>query len=272
MSSGKSPSAAHRASVTGDEPGPLFLWIYNLLFWPYLLVSCAVLFIPALLIWLCTFAWDPKLRALSRFTSLWGAHYLTWGPRTAVTVEGLGHTNPDAPCVYVSNHQSMVDILAIFATRLPFKWVSKVENFYAPFLGWNMVLNRYVPLKRRHLPSIVRMVRRCNAVLRGGESLFVFPEGTRSDDGELGPFFRGAFRLAVRNRVPIVPMVLAGTRDVLPKGRLRVVPRHVRVRILAPVDPGSVGYDHKRLHDVVRAHMLEEQGRMRSQPGTPRPC
>jgi 1-acyl-sn-glycerol-3-phosphate acyltransferase len=143
--------------------------------------------------------------------------------------------------------------------------VSKVENFYAPFLGWNMVLNRYVALKRGHLPSIMRMVRRCNAVLRGGESLFVFPEGTRSPDGNLLPFYRGAFRIAARNRVPIVPLLLVGTGDVLPKGRFQIIPRHVRVRILDPIDPASVGNDHKRLHDAVRARMIEEQARMREQ-------
>lgn len=266
MNSDEAPTPARSEAVTADEPNRLFVGIYNLLFWPYLLVSCAVLFVPALLLWLLTFPWDRRLRALSRYTSLWGAHYLMWGPRTGVTVEGLERTNPDAPCVYVSNHQSMVDILALFATRLPFKWVSKVENFYAPFLGWNMVLNGYVPLKRGHLPSIMRMVRRCNALLRRGESLFVFPEGTRSDDGELRPFFRGAFRIAIRNRVPIVPIVLEGTRDALPKGRFRIVPCHVRVHILDPVDPSSVDYDPRRLHDVVRARMLEEQARMRARP------
>src|SRR5262245_51243574 len=157
----------------------------------------------------------------------------------------------------------MVDILAVFATRLPFKWVSKVENFYAPFLGWNMAMNRYVALKRGHLPSILRMVRTCNRLIREGESLFVFPEGTRSPDGELRPFYRGAFRIAARNKVAVVPIVVEGTATILPKGKFRIVPRHVLVRVLAPVDPASVGYDHKRLHDVVRARMAEEQARIR---------
>lgn len=250
-------------ALEAREPSAPVLVLYNLLYWPYLFGTCAILFVPALAIWLATFFWDRRLRALGWYTSLWGAHYLTWAPLTGVTVEGLSRVPGDRPCVYVSNHQSMVDILAVFATRLPFKWVSKVENFYAPFLGWNMVLNRYVPLKRGHLPSIMRMVRACNARLREGSSLFVFPEGTRSEDGELRSFFRGAFRIAVRNRVPIVPMIIEGTGQVLPKGRFRIAPRPVLVRILDPVDPASVDYDHKRLHDVVRARMIEEQGRIR---------
>lgn len=251
------------SSQAEREPHAIVLAIYNLLYWPYLLGSCAALFVPALLIWAATVFWDRRLRALTWYTTLWGAHYLAWAPLAGVTVEGLSRAPRDRPCVYVSNHQSMVDILAVFATRLPFKWVSKVENFYVPFLGWNMILNRYVSLKRGNLPSILRMVRRCDAVLRGGESLFVFPEGTRSEDGRLRSFFRGAFRIAVRNRVPIVPILIEGTHAILPKGRFWIVPRHVRVRVLDPVEPASVDHDHRRLHDVVRARMLDEQAQLR---------
>jgi 1-acyl-sn-glycerol-3-phosphate acyltransferase len=244
------------------------LLVYNLLYWPYLVFSCAVLFVPALLIWLFTFFWDRRRQVLGAYTSLWGAHYLAWAPFAGVTVEGRSRVPRGTPCVYVSNHQSMVDILAVFATRLPFKWVSKVENFYAPFLGWNMLLNRYIALKRGNLPSIRRMVRACDACLRSGDSLFVFPEGTRSSDGELKSFFQGAFRIAVRNRVPIVPMVIEGTHNILPKGQFRIVPRPVLVRVLEPVDPASVDYDHRRLHTMVRERMLAEQARIRGR--TPR--
>lgn len=272
MTSGQAPTKQDAQPEAGraigaqleKEPGGAILLIYNLVYWPYLLVSCAVLFVPALFIWLATFFWDKRLRLLGAYTSIWGAHYLAWAPLAGVTVEGRSRAPRQAACVYVSNHQSMVDILAVFATRLPFLWVSKVENFYVPFLGWNMWLNRYVPLKRGNLRSIRRMLRTCNARLQGGESLFVFPEGTRSADGELRSFFRGAFRIAAKNRVPIVPMLIEGTHRILPKGRFRIVPRHVLVRILDPIDPASVDYDAKRLHDEVRRRMLEEQARIRS--------
>lgn len=260
---GEGAGAEAGARKPEAELNGFILLVYNLLYWPYLILSCAVLFVPALLIWLFTFFRDPRRQALGAYTSLWGAHYLAWAPFAGVTVEGREHVPRGTPCVYVSNHQSMVDILAVFATRLPFKWVSKVENFYAPFLGWNMLLNRYIPLKRGNLPSIRRMVRACHACLRGGDSLFVFPEGTRSSDGELKSFFQGAFRIAVRNRVPIVPMVIEGTHNILPKGQFRIVPRPVLVRILEPVDPASVDHDHKRLHTLVRERMLAEQDRIR---------
>jgi 1-acyl-sn-glycerol-3-phosphate acyltransferase len=250
------------AALPPPQHGAVVLAIYNALYWPYLFLSCAVLFVPALLIFLVT-PWDRRRRALASFTSWWGAHYLTAAPLAGVTVEGLENAPRERACVYVSNHQSMVDILALFATRVPFKWVSKVENFYAPFLGWNMMLNGYVPLKRGHLPSIMRMVRTCLRRLRDGHSLFVFPEGTRSPDGEIGPFYRGAFVIAAKNRAPVVPMIIEGTGDILPKGTFTIRPRPVLVRVLAPVDPETVGFDAKRLHAVVRERMLEAQAIIR---------
>ena len=178
--------------------GPAGLRVYNALYWPYLALTCVLFFGPALVLWAFTL-FDRKKRALHSFTSFWGAHYLAWAPFASVRVthreRGLG----SGPCVYVANHQSMVDILAVFATYLPYRWVSKRANFFAPFLGWTMWLNGYVPLRRGHLPSIRRMLRRCEAELKAGNSLFVFPEGTRSDDGELKEFYRGAFWLAARS-------------------------------------------------------------------------
>lgn len=236
--------------------GAIGLRLYNALYWPYLALTCVVFFVPAVLIWALTF-WDPKKRLLHAFTSFWGAHYLAWAPFASVRVSGRELGLGAGPCVYVSNHQSMVDILAVFATYLPYRWVSKRENFFAPFLGWTMWLNGYVPLKRGHLPSIRRMLRRCEAELRAGNSLFVFPEGTRSDDGELRSFYRGAFWLAVRNGVPVVPVVIEGTRDILPKRTLLIRPQAVEVRVLPPVDAARFGHDDRALNAAVREQMAE---------------
>lgn len=242
--------------------GPLGLAIYNALYWPYLLVSCVLLFVPALLLFALTF-WDGKRRLLHAFTSYWGAHYLAWAPLASVHVEGREKRIGQGPCVYVVNHQSMVDILAVFAIHLPFLWVSKIENFRVPFLGWNMWLNGYVPLRRGFLPSILRMIRLCLRKLGAGHSLCVFPEGTRSPDGELQSFHRGAFWLAARARVPIVPIVVEGTGDIIAKGRLRIVPGPVLVRILDAIDPGVVGYDSRALRDLVHDTMSTELARIR---------
>lgn len=255
------------AAVVQERPttpaGIFFLAVYNVLYWPYLLVTCALGFGPALLIYLLTFPWDERRKILHAYTCFWGAHYLAWAPFAGVRVTGQEHARRAGACIFVSNHQSMVDILAVFAIHLPFLWVSKIENFYVPFLGWNMWLNGYVPLRRGYLPSIMRMVRTCHRKLAEGRSLFVFPEGTRSPTGNLIAFYPGAFRLAVRNNVPIVPVVIEGTRDILPKGRFFIRPRPVTIRLLDPVYPDSAGDDHRRLSDMVRTRMQRELDEIR---------
>ncbi len=238
---------------------PAFYWLYNLLFWPYLVLSSVVLFAVALLIFLLTFPFDRKRRILHRFTCLWAAHYLAWAPLASVRVLGKERIENLGPCVYVSNHQSMVDILAVFATELEFLWVSKIENFYAPFLGWNMLLNGYVAVKRGYLPSILRMVRTCHDKLARGHSLFLFPEGTRSPDGRMQKFFRGAFYLANKFRVPVVPIVLEGTNQVLRKHSALVNPGPVTVKVLEPVHPAEVDFDEVRLTALVHERMLAVQ-------------
>jgi 1-acyl-sn-glycerol-3-phosphate acyltransferase len=245
--------------------GPVGLTVYNLLYWPYLLSSCAVLFVPALLLFLVTF-WDPRRRALLLYTSRWGAHYLSRAPYAGVSVRGKDKLRGIGACVYVSNHQSMVDILAAFATHLPYMWISKKENFYVPFLGWNMWLSGYVPLKRGRLRSILGMVRLSLKKLSAGNSLFVFPEGTRSLDGNLRTFHRGAFWLAARNRVPIVPIVIEGTDRILPKGSFHIAPQPVVVSILDPVDPSVTAFDDRALCVEVRKRMAAELARLRHRP------
>jgi len=252
-----------RAREVTHGRGPLFNLLFSLAFWPYLLGSCAVFFWVAVAIFLVTLPFDRKRRVLHRFTCFWAAHYLAWAPFASVRVEGRERLANTGACVYVSNHQSMVDILAVFATYLDFLWISKRENFYAPFLGWNMVLNGYIPLKRGYFPSILRMVRTCRKKLGDGFSLFIFPEGTRSPDGTIQSFFRGAFYLANKYRVPVVPIVLEGTNHVLPKHSFTVRPGPVIVRVLEPVHPEEAGFDDARLMALVRERMLHEQERLR---------
>lgn len=102
-----------------------------------------------------------------------------------MTVRGRERIDPRATYVMVANHQSLLDILVLFRLFRHFKWVSKVENFKVPFVGWNMRLNRYIPLKRGDRASVIEMIARCERTLRSGSSIMMFPEGTRSQDGHL---------------------------------------------------------------------------------------
>jgi len=250
-------------SAPENELGPLGRFAFNAVFWPYLALSSVVLFFPALGLFLATAAFDKKRRILGRFTAEWGAHYIERAPYARVNVSGREHVDPNRTVIYVSNHQSLADTLAVFSVRAPALWVSKIEVFYAPFLGWNMSLNRFIPLKRGHLPSIMRMYRTCLRRIAEGHSLLVFPEGTRSRDGNLRPFFRGAFALAARTRVPIVPIVLEGTGDLLKKNTVGISPTTVDLVVLPAIDPAVVDYDSRKLRDHVRDVMAEELERLR---------
>src|SRR5215203_5281319 len=96
-----STSRPHPRRLDGSaEPGPVVLFVYNLLYWPYLFSTCALLFVPSFFLWLLTRPWDEKQRVLSWYTTGWGAHYLTRAPFAGVTVEGLERAPADAACVF----------------------------------------------------------------------------------------------------------------------------------------------------------------------------
>jgi 1-acyl-sn-glycerol-3-phosphate acyltransferase len=196
-------------------------------------VSSALLFPLAVLIWAVTAPFDRKRVVLHRFTCFWGSLYTWLNPAWPVEVTGREKIRPGVAYVMVANHQSLLDILVLFRLFRHFKWVSKIENFRIPFIGWNMSLNRYIRLRRGDRESVLEMMRACEQTLASGNSIMMFPEGTRSMDGRLRPFKPGAFALAQRMGVPLLPIVLEGTGDALPKRGFVLQGRHeIRIRVL----------------------------------------
>ena len=197
------------------------------------MVSSLLLFPIAMLIWLTTVWFDRRLVVLHRFTCFWASLYTWLNPAWRVHVEGREKIRPHVAYVMVANHQSLLDILVLFRLFKHFKWVSKIENFRLPCVGWNMSLNRYIKLRRGDRESIDQMMVACEATLRGGNPVMMFPEGTRSHDGRLRQFKHGAFTLAQRVAVPLLPIVIEGTADALPKRGFVLRGRHrITVRVL----------------------------------------
>ena len=218
----------------------LALHLLSLSFWTFLVLSSALLFPVAVLIWAVTAAFDTRLVALHRFTCFWASLYTRLNPAWPVTIEGRENIPRDVACVLVSNHQSFVDILVLFRLYAHIKWVSKIENFRVPLIGWNMSLNRYIKLVRGKRESVLQMMHDCENALAGGSSVMIFPEGTRSVDGRMRPFKPGAFEIAKRARCPIVPIALDGTSRALPKRGYLLRGKHpIRIRVLAPIAPAS---------------------------------
>ena len=212
------------------------LALLSLLFWSFLTLSSLALFPVAVLIWALTRPFDPKLRLLHQFTCFWGSLYTWLNPAWPVTIEGREKIDPREAYVMVANHLSMLDILVLFRLFSHYKWVSKIENFRVPCIGWNMSLNRYVKLRRGDRSSVMQMVRECIAHLERGSSIMMFPEGTRSPTGRLRSFKTGAFEIALAARRPVLPIVIQGTHHALPKRGVVLRGRHpIRVSVLDPV-------------------------------------
>jgi 1-acyl-sn-glycerol-3-phosphate acyltransferase len=143
--------------------------------------------------------------------------YLWVMPAWSVSIENRNKINTKKTYMIVSNHQSQLDILLAFRLFVPFKWVSKAEVFKLPFIGWNMTLNRYIKLFRGNRESAHKMMSECAGVLSNGNSIYFFPEGTRSATGIMKEFKSGAFVLAKKMGVSILPIAINGTRKALPK-------------------------------------------------------
>jgi 1-acyl-sn-glycerol-3-phosphate acyltransferase len=237
--------------------------IGSLLFWAFIAVSSVLLFPVAVLIWLVTRPFDPRTRALHLFTCFWASLYTWLNPAWRVRVSGREHIRRDATYVIVVNHLSLVDILVLFRLFVPFSWVSKVENFRVPFIGWNMRLNGYIPLRRGDKASAKAMMDACRSTLREGTSVMMFPEGTRSRTGELQPFKPGAFALALDTGVPLLPVVLDGSAQALPKRGWVLHGRHViTVEVLPEIEPAP-GADVAELTEDVRGVFVQAIARTR---------
>ncbi len=238
----------------------------SVLFWTYMSITNPLLWMVAVVLFAATAPFDRRRRLLHLYTSAWAYHYVKLLPLWATDIQGVEHIRRGQTYVLVANHQSLGDILLLFGLFRHFKWVSKREIFRVPFVGWNMRMNDYVGLVRGDAASIERMLGECRRHLRAGSSIMIFPEGTRSEDGQMKAFKRGAFALASELGIPVVPIVIDGTRDALPKHGLllrQVTELRMRVRVLPPVAPEAAD-DAQALSDRVRAKMATELARLRA--------
>ena len=185
---------------------------------------------------------------------------------TPVIAEGLESIPRNQPVMYASNHSSMFDIWALFAT-LPgsVRFVAKRELFKIPLLGAAMHAAGHIPIDRAARKKAFEAYdEAARTIQRGTSSIIVFPEGTRSRTGELLPFKNAPFGLAIAAQVPIVPVYVHHTFEILPKGAWRLRPRPIRLLVGAPIPTaGLAPDDRERLRDQVRAAMVALQSKAR---------
>ncbi|MBU0483844.1 MAG: 1-acyl-sn-glycerol-3-phosphate acyltransferase [Proteobacteria bacterium] len=180
-----------------------------------------------------------------------------------VTVEGGESLEPDKPYIFVVNHQSQFDIFALQGyANFDFRWLAKKELFKVPLFGAGMLQAGYIPIDRSHGRQAVKSLDAAARRISGGASVVVFPEGTRSPDGKLKPFKVGAMVLAIKAGVPLVPVAIIGSYEILPKGKL--LPRSGRILIRVGEPISIAGYDLKQKKELAE-RMQEEVARLLAQ-------
>ncbi len=178
-----------------------------------------------------------------------------------------GHLPADKrhPYVMVSNHESFVDMLLISHLKIEMKWLSKKSIFNIPLVGWMMKMSGDIPLVRGDRSSGSAALDLCKVWLDRKMSVMIFPEGTRSADGEMRAFKDGAFRLAIETGTPILPLVVHGTRSALRKHDWRLGDSRAEVRVLEPIETvGLTEADIPELRERVRELIVAEVASMRA--------
>lgn len=212
--------------------------LFSVAFWTYFVVTCLVMFPAALALWIVSLPFDRQGRVNHWFTCHWAMLYVRAYPGWTLEVVGREKIDPGKAYILAANHCSFADIILVYALFRQFKWVSKHTVFRAPIVGWNMYLCRYVAHVRGDEESGKKVVATCKRWLERGMSVLLFPEGTRSKDGNVQPFKHGAFTLALETRLPVVPIAIHGTHAVMPKHGTRVATQaRLKVEVLDPVPP-----------------------------------
>ena len=234
--------------------------------WMWLVIAgCIVLWLPLMaLVRLLTLPFDPDAYWTGFLFRKIGNVSFALSPLWSARVTGTMPADPRRPYIVVSNHESFVDILLISHLPWEMKWLSKVELFRIPVLGWLMRLAKDIPVKRGEGRSAIEAMQHCREKLERKVSVMIFPEGTRSETDDMLPFKDGAFRLAIDSGVPILPLVVTGSRTALHKHSWRFGRSRAEVRVLEPVGvEGLKRSDVPALRDKVFTIIAAERERMR---------
>ena len=233
------------------------LRIFSVAYWAFICITLPIFYLGALSVAAVTAPWDRRRVVLHLYSCFWAGVYIWANPLWKLRVEGREKLPWRGAAVLAANHSSLIDIIVLFQLWRPYKWVSKIENFRLPFIGWNMTLNQYVPLVRGKRESVEGMMSACRDLLRHGTPVLMFPEGTRSPTGELQAFKNGTFQLAFDAGCPLFPIAVTGTAEALPKHGLILKKRmDALVVVLDPLDPHDFD-DFEALRDAARAAIAQ---------------
>jgi len=227
----------------------LGLWSYAEFF------ACVTGFLPLMAVASVRHRGDPTQRVPGRWMRRLGRTAGRLTPLWTFEIEGEAPADIDhQPHVVVANHESTADPFLLSWLPFDMRWVAKEELFRPPLTGWAMRLGGDIPLRRGQGESVRAMMDEAMRAITGGISIMMFPEGTRSENGALLPFKDGAFALAVRAQIPVLPIALTGTREMRPKHSKWFGKAHARARIMPPIPTrGLAEVDVPTVREAARA-------------------
>lgn len=237
-------------------------FLISIAIWIAGVIITAAAFISSLIIKIVPFPISDRAKLIHAQCFWWSDSLIALNPFWKIKVEGLENIDHSKTYVIVANHQSLADIIIIYQTHMYFKWVAKRELTKLPFIGGLLWINDHILLSREELSSIKEVYRQAADQLKKGVSMLFFPEGTRSNSDDMGEFKNGAFKLAIREGVDVLPAYIGGTREAIPKGgwifKTKVSGRLV---ILPSIDTSGLKIaDFEALRDSVRGKLQDLAG------------
>jgi 1-acyl-sn-glycerol-3-phosphate acyltransferase len=209
---------------------------------------------------LLTSFFDKTGRAQARLARIWGKTMLAVSG-VKVNVEGLEHIDPNGSYIFAANHLSYMDTPVVLAhIPVQFRFLAKRGLFKIPLVGTHLGRAGHIPVPREDPRAAVKTMQTAAEIIQNKKiSLLIFPEGGRSHDGQTRPFKEGGAYIAIRAGVPLIPLVLIGTREVLPFGGGIVKPGHVTLRILKPIPTAELNLKARGvLTDQIRELIVNE--------------
>ena len=215
------------------------------------------MFISLLLFAAILYPFDKMRKVPHAHAFLWSDLLIALNPYWDIKISGLENIDKTKTYVMVANHQSITDIILLYKTKMQFKWVANEYLFKLPVIGLSMSITKHIKLKKGKLESIKKAYQEASAWLRNGMSIMLFPEGTRSNGYGLKEFQNGAFKLAIKEQVPILPISIKGTGNAIPRGSwLFTTKVSGGFKVLEPVDTVGVGPDDfEKIRDLVRSRI-----------------
>ncbi|HET8865779.1 MAG TPA: lysophospholipid acyltransferase family protein [Gracilimonas sp.] len=236
--------------------------LFSIFVFTYFSFLFLIFFVIISLVFLLTFPFDKYRKAPNYTLSIMARFMMKASPGWKMEMEGMDKFDPSEPTIFISNHQSFLDMAFIYHLPWKMKWVSKRSLTYIPVMGWLVWLTGHLTINRASRSALKKLDNLVKP-LKDLVPVMIFPEGTRTMDGHLKPFKNGAFLLAMEHGFKIQPMAIDGGFKAMPPASKKLNPNVTfRLKVLETIDPAKFE-DMKELKDHTFSMMAEEINKMR---------